>query len=152
MKKLLYTLLAVSIIFSACEEEVPMPANNNNANNVTELEGTWLGDEVYAPGNILNQWVVIVSGNEMEYSGTSDSTEWYAGTYSINNQVNPKQYDLLITDCTNSSYIGTTAKGIYKIENDTTFTSSNCEPGSLDRPSSFFDNNVLSRSFILTKQ
>jgi hypothetical protein len=110
MKKLLYTLLAVSIIFSACEEEVPMPANNNNANNVTELEGTWLGDEVYAPGNILNQWVVIVSGNEMEYSGTSDSTEWYAGTYSINNQVNPKQYDLLITDCTNSSYIGTTAK------------------------------------------
>mgnify|MGYP006084080487 CR=1 len=33
MKKLLYTLLAVSIIFSACEEDTPLPAANNNTNN-----------------------------------------------------------------------------------------------------------------------
>jgi hypothetical protein len=34
MKKLLYTLLALSIIFSACEEEDTAPANtNNNGNN-----------------------------------------------------------------------------------------------------------------------
>ena len=33
MKKLLYTLLAVSLIFSACEEDTPLPAANNNANN-----------------------------------------------------------------------------------------------------------------------
>jgi len=33
MKKLLYTLLAVSIIFSACEEDTPLPAPNNNNNN-----------------------------------------------------------------------------------------------------------------------
>ena len=33
MKKLLYTLLAVLIIFSACEEDTPLPAPNNNNNN-----------------------------------------------------------------------------------------------------------------------
>jgi hypothetical protein len=33
MKKLLYTLLAVSIIFSACEEEDAAPTNTNNNNN-----------------------------------------------------------------------------------------------------------------------
>ena len=31
MKKLLYTLLAVTIIFSACEEEDAAPTNNNNS-------------------------------------------------------------------------------------------------------------------------
>tara|TARA_B100000795_G_C22618485_1_gene367903 strand:- start:199 stop:768 length:570 start_codon:yes stop_codon:yes gene_type:complete len=33
MKKLLYTLLAVSLVFSACEEEVVAPNTNNNNNN-----------------------------------------------------------------------------------------------------------------------
>jgi hypothetical protein len=33
MKKILYTLLALSIIFSACEEDTPLPAPNNNNNN-----------------------------------------------------------------------------------------------------------------------
>ena len=37
MKKLLYTLLAVSIIFSACEEDTPLPAPNNNNNNNSAL-------------------------------------------------------------------------------------------------------------------
>ena len=38
MKKLIYTLLAVSIIFSACEEDTPLPApNNNNSGNSTNL-------------------------------------------------------------------------------------------------------------------
>ena len=33
MKKLLYIFLSVSIIFSACEEDTPLPAPNNNTNN-----------------------------------------------------------------------------------------------------------------------
>ena len=45
MKKLLYTLLAVSLIFSACEEDTPLPAPNNNGNNSTgtiaDVVGVW---------------------------------------------------------------------------------------------------------------
>ena len=38
MKKLLYTLLAVSLIFSACEKEEETPTNNNNNNNNSALD------------------------------------------------------------------------------------------------------------------
>jgi len=45
MKKLLYTFLAVSVIFSACEEDTPLPAPNNNGNNSTgtiaDVVGVW---------------------------------------------------------------------------------------------------------------
>ena len=45
MKKLLYTLLAVSLIFSACEEDTPLPTANNNGNNSTgtiaDVVGVW---------------------------------------------------------------------------------------------------------------
>jgi len=49
MKKLLYTLLAVSIIFSSCEEEDVAPANtNNNTGNNTNLS---IGD--YHQGGVI---------------------------------------------------------------------------------------------------
>ena len=43
MKKLLYTFLAVSIIFSACEKEEEEPTNNTNNNNssLTIEETIW---------------------------------------------------------------------------------------------------------------
>jgi hypothetical protein len=37
MKKLLYTFLAITLIFSACEEEVVAPSTNNNNNNNSAL-------------------------------------------------------------------------------------------------------------------
>ena len=51
MKKLLYTLLAVSIIFSACEEEDSSPANTNNnlGNNI---------DQTYVPDNAFEQVLI----------------------------------------------------------------------------------------------
>ena len=42
MKKLLYTLLAVSLIFSACEEEDAAPINTNNTSGtISDVVGTW---------------------------------------------------------------------------------------------------------------
>ena len=57
MKKLLYTLLAVSIVFSACEEDTPLPAINNNGNNSTgtiaDVVGMWQFKGYYdALGNL----------------------------------------------------------------------------------------------------
>ena len=50
MKKLLYTLLAVSIIFSACEEEDAAPNTNNTNtgvnNSPSNLIGSWHSEEV----------------------------------------------------------------------------------------------------------
>ena len=44
MKKLLYTLLAVSIIFSACEKEEEEPTNNTNNNNSGNTTNLAIGD------------------------------------------------------------------------------------------------------------
>ena len=41
MKKLLYTLLAVSIIFSACKKEDEEPTNNNINITVQNIVGVW---------------------------------------------------------------------------------------------------------------
>jgi hypothetical protein len=44
MKKLLYTLLAVSIIFSACKKEEEEPTNNTNNNNSGNNTNLAIGD------------------------------------------------------------------------------------------------------------
>jgi hypothetical protein len=156
MKKLLYTLLAVSIIFSACEEDAPLPAannnSNNNSNNVTELEGTWVG---YEGNNSSIEWTFIFNGDQMDVTPDPLTLEWYLADFSINTLINPKQIDMTATDCGVSSYIGYLTKGIYTIQsvaNDTILTFSACEPGNTDRPSSIPDANVLARTMILTKQ
>ena len=51
MKKLIYTLLAVSIIFSACEKEEETPTNNNN-NSALAIGDTHQGGIIfYLDGN-----------------------------------------------------------------------------------------------------
>ena len=51
MKKLLYTFLAVSLIFSACEEDTPLPAANNN-NSTLAIGDTHQGGIIfYLDGN-----------------------------------------------------------------------------------------------------
>jgi hypothetical protein len=67
MKKLLYTFLAVSIIFSACEEEDTAPANtNNNSGNAqlfralydqTDWYSSNLGDNIikFSTQNLFSQ-------------------------------------------------------------------------------------------------
>jgi hypothetical protein len=54
MKKLLYTLLAVSLIFSACEEEDTAPNTNNNTvvnNDPSNLIGEWHSEYYYSSDN-----------------------------------------------------------------------------------------------------
>jgi hypothetical protein len=41
MKKILYTLLAVSLIFSACKKEDEEPTNNNTNITVQNIVGVW---------------------------------------------------------------------------------------------------------------
>tara|TARA_B100000795_G_scaffold266364_1_gene249453 strand:- start:98 stop:601 length:504 start_codon:yes stop_codon:yes gene_type:complete len=55
MKKLLYTLLAVSIIFSACEKEEEEPITNNNNNNNTSAS-------VFDSWNVVNLVYDITEG------------------------------------------------------------------------------------------
>jgi len=71
MKKLLYTLLAVSIIFSACEEDTPLPApNNNNNNSALAIGDSHQGGIIfYLDGNGGG---LIAAPSDYD----TDSTEW----------------------------------------------------------------------------
>ena len=51
MKKL-FTFLAMSIIFSACEEDTPLPAPNNNNNSALDIGDSHQGGIIfYLDGN-----------------------------------------------------------------------------------------------------
>ena len=89
MKKLLYTFLAVSIIFSACEEEDAAPGNtNNNGNNssgtITDVVGVWkfIG-EYDASGNlqiysdIVLENCVLQNDITLQSDGNAISTHHY---------------------------------------------------------------------------
>mgnify|MGYP001104523515 CR=1 FL=1 len=71
MKKLLYTFLAVSVIFSACEEDTPLPAPNNN-NSALAIGDTHQGGIIfYLDGN----------GGGLVAAPTDQSTEAEWGCY-----------------------------------------------------------------------
>ena len=69
MKKLLYTFLAVSIIFSACEEEDVAPnTNNNNSNNnntgtIADVVGIWEFKGYYDSAGNLESFYSIEAEN-----------------------------------------------------------------------------------------
>ena len=62
----------------------------------TELKGTWVGHEVGYPSS---EWTFSYEGNWGVASGVSfpGFPEYYAGTFSLNTDVVPKERDALIT-------------------------------------------------------
>ena len=83
MKKLLYTLLAVSIIFSACEKEDDNNLSNSFSGNWSGIywgdeSGTWVGT-VTSDGNFVNG--VIISDSNDIYSATGSVTN--SGSFEV---------------------------------------------------------------------
>ena len=95
MKKLLYTLLAVSVIFSACKKEDEEPTNtgNNNNNNTGNTTATIIGSwtintvvfesdtssSIYSPDEInFPSALDFVSGGILyeTFSNELDTNEW----------------------------------------------------------------------------
>ena len=67
MKKLLYRLLAVSIIFSACEKENHTPNSGNTNNTSSSIIGSWDVTEylsIYDEGYFLSNGSKIITNNE----------------------------------------------------------------------------------------
>jgi len=62
MKKILYTLLAVSIIFSACKKENDSPVNTNSS----IYSGTYVGDiDTYIDGILVGNVSKIITLSEL---------------------------------------------------------------------------------------
>ena len=92
MKKLLYTLLAVSIIYSACKKEDEEPTNsgnNNTGNTIATIIGAWTintvvlesdtSSSIYFPDEIsFPSALDFVSGGILyeTFSNELDTNEW----------------------------------------------------------------------------
>jgi len=90
MKKLLYTLLAVSIIFSACEKE----ESNSNSNlniNVSNMTGIWeatsfiINDGELANSNTIRYWLKAdMTIEENIQNSSSNNINSNTGIWEIN--------------------------------------------------------------------
>ncbi len=129
MKNLFYlaiVLLSVGLIIHGCG------GSEDSAKTDQELiQGTWMGT---AAGMDM-EFKMTISGNNFDMEST-DSMIQYKGTFTLNEKVTPKQADFKINECNMEQYVGETALGIYKIENDI-FTFAGNEPGTETRPADF---------------
>ena len=83
MKKLLYTLLAVSIIFSACKKEDEETNSGNNNNTPPSIVGVWTPTSVTIDSSMTTiidgQTVYELNGDTITYSGSETTTPAQAG-------------------------------------------------------------------------
>ena len=96
------------------------------------LQGTWKGQEVGITTE--GECSIIVSGNNLEFRGVNPN-EWYKGTFSLREDVNPKQVVFSITECPAPKYNDKTSYALYQIENGSLTFAAN-EPGSPEPPAS----------------
>ena len=114
MKKLIYTLLAVSIIFSACEKEEESNSNSNINITVSNMTGIWEATSLFLDGGNASNFATILyllkadmtieenyqynnstniqdNTGTWELSGSNLIIEWVTGekvTYQINSLSN----------------------------------------------------------------
>lgn len=143
MKSICYlaiVLVSVGLIIHGCG------GSEDSAKTDQELmQGIWAGTDA----GMNMEFKMTVSGNKFNMEST-DSTVIYKGTFVLNEKVTPKQADYKIDECNIDQYVGTTAKGIYKIENNSLIIAGN-EPGSDIRPTDFVADD-MTQVFTLKKQ
>ncbi|MBN2180660.1 MAG: TIGR03067 domain-containing protein [Sedimentisphaerales bacterium] len=119
-------LLSAGIFICGCGSSEDAPPSDQDL-----MQGAWAG----AAAGMEAEFTMTVSGDNFDMRMTGGEI-WYKGTFVLNDKVTPKQADFKITESNFEEYVGTTAKAIYKIENDTLTVASN-EPGSGTVPASF---------------
>lgn len=148
MKKTILIVLILGLglfAFWGCDADNGTGPDDGNGDYVTELEGTWVGDDSIYPDNNVT---FIFTDYDWDFT-VSGKPEWYKGTFTLDTSSNPKQIDFIVNECNETQYVGKVSLGIYQIENNT-MTLSALEPGTTTRPTSF--SNDGARVWILNKQ
>ncbi|MAW21781.1 MAG: hypothetical protein CMD16_05255 [Flavobacteriales bacterium] len=101
MRKLLYTLLAVSIICSACKKEEEEEEKSNNSSNNTSIAGTWNATSIYfGPNQLVIPGVTYLfyidpdsSYRHYAYTTFDNSSEDISGEWDQNGSIVNINYD-----------------------------------------------------------
>jgi uncharacterized protein (TIGR03067 family) len=117
--------------------------NTPVASDSARLQGTWKGQE---PGREIGSVTqLIVSGSAWQFRGV-DANQWFDGTFTLREDVNPRQLIVEITACPLPQIVGKKCYAIYSIEEDTLMLTSN-GPENPVVPEGF--SGVGSRQFVL---
>lgn len=157
-KKVNLTLLILSFgfmlsFFISCDK----PTDSGDDPVTTELEGTWIGNEIAIDSITLDtfyldEYTGKFYGNVTEFHLTENPLLGYKGTFTLDTTKSPKELDALITESLNTQYVGLTTLSIYKLEGTTLLCATN-EPGETVRPKYFFQGGEpYTKLFILKKQ
>ena len=116
--------------------------------NLTELEGTWVGQEIDGP---KGECRMTVLGNHMKFQGAR-TNEWYSASLTLNQSTSPKQAVIQIEECGFPQYVNKNTRAIYKLEKNTLTIGAN-EPGVDVTPTEFQRSRTNhTRGFVFTKQ
>jgi uncharacterized protein (TIGR03067 family) len=99
----------------------------------TAFEGSWKGREVTADHE--GSATLIVTGQTIDFHG-ADPSDWVKGTYTLREDITPKQVIGTVTECDSAEVIGKNVYAIYKIE-DGTLTITGNGPGDPNFPTAF---------------
>jgi uncharacterized protein (TIGR03067 family) len=100
----------------------------------TAMQGTWKGRSVN--DNPQHQVVFVISGKNFDFHDETETNNWYKGTFTLTEDISPRQFIATITECPFEQYVGKTSKAIYKIEKGTLTITAN-EPGKEGVPEDF---------------
>ena len=102
--------------------------------DVAVLQGTWKGRVIQ--GNPEHQCSLVILKRSYEFRDEADTNVWYKGTFALREDITPRQYIALISECPFPKYVGKTSMAIYRLESGT-LTIAVSEPGNATAPSAF---------------
>ena len=143
MKNFLLAVLCLSVaLFSGCA--TVSPADD------ASIQGHWKGQEV-VNGQALASWLTL-SGSDVDFHG-ADSRDWFRGTFTVNQRMNPKQLITVISLSTLPQSAGKTVNAVYRVapgaDDQATLIVTFSQPGDPYMPASLNDRHA--RQIVFTK-
>ena len=116
----------VAILASGC--------STLHKSDLSALQGTWKGhvinDQTDSPCSF------VISGNDFDFHDANNI--WYKGSFSLREEMTPRQYIAVISACSFPQYVGKTGMAIYRIDGNALTLAGN-EPGNPAAPATFTD-------------
>ena len=113
-------MLAIAVVAS-CSRQTPA--------STASLDGNWTG---FDAGQPTEKCTLAITGTQFNYHG-AQSNDWCRGTFTLNEQTQPKQMDMTVQEISAPEYVGKTVLVVYELNGDELKVAA-AEPGKNMRP------------------
>src|SRR5215510_4634754 len=116
MKNITFVTLCAGVIFLVATGSSADKADSAGAGKApdekaarsdeTALQGTWKG--LSKRDNPEHQVTFAISGKHFDFHDTTETNNWYKGTFTLKDDTSPRQFIAKITECPFPEYVGKT--------------------------------------------